>query len=1019
MKLRRNASGRAVAILALAVLTASAFVTLVVPAATRAATVTTVTGTALAAATSTSQPQQQLLLFDDFTVDASLNTNLWQLNGPVGSDVGTDDVGSFCTLLGVEPTFSSSGMEISETNKICQGVSIQSILSFAPPFNATAVVEGTVSNGHTFGLAMASADASSGVLVYGNLNPDNCSNLGDCGDPSTCGNPYNSSISPGQCYYGIDVKTGNGGQGGWSSAPKLYLTPSVDVLYTVQILVSASGSAKLTISQGGNLLGRSTATVGTGPFYLIMEQAEGLPVPGKGPNQAYWQSVSLTSSPSSLSVYPTEPSYAYLALTYPQSLASNISVAVVKGPNFPQGLTVTIRPKGATTFNGTLNIKPSSSGSTTIQVNATLNCVVGNCMQPGGTQLPLNYNVTITAAASGGGYTQDITMPLQLLKAKWLIMLYANCDTKLEENIRGNVLEMVSESKVFNNPAVGMLVLFYGYNPASFPGNNVQEGGTTALYEIANGTMRQVGSLWPTDNLFDPATLHKFLTTSMAMVPANHTQLIIADHGGGIEGVPIWGGGVMSIPQLATALTGISPRLDILSFDACLMAQIDALYQLRNYAASFTASERTIPGPGYNYVGMLNSLLQDPDQSTASYLQVIVSTYGAKYTSLGVVGDLAAINSSQLAAVVSGLNTLSSALVSDYGQKNGAFNTTMLSLLKTTVSADAGRPYLDIVSLAQGLLSNPGITDQNIKTAATALIQDVNGAVIANTTPNTGLVYAGLTVLLFPRANVDKQVYQVYARLDAQLSFPSAANWFPLLQSVNRSAPAPSVIVITLDPPSGLLYLKVYNSTGGFTGYDPALLNMSREAIEVMPGSSYLDFNGTTVISLPSSMQNFMTVVDGTSLTGTNESYALTYTVVQNGTVTSTKLVQGTINQDTLQSTNVTVQNGVLAIGSTTTSTTSTTSSTTSNTSTTSSTTSATPPVTSTTSSTASTTSSVATSSTSVSSATSSVTSTTSSSSTSPASSSSFPTTYVLVGVLLVVVIVVAIALLARRRAAR
>ena len=246
------------------------------------------------------------LLYDDFTHDASLNSTLWQINGAVGSVLGSDDVGGAAYVIPLEPTFSSKGMEISQANESLVAGTIQSNESFAPPFTATAVVEGTVSNGHTFGFAVASTNASAGVLVYGNLNPTDCSHLGDCNDTAVCGIPANSAIPSNQCYYGMDAKIGQGG-GSWGSKAVLYRTPSVNVTYTLQISVSASGSAQYSVSQGGHLLGQQSTQVGAGPFYIIIEQAEGAPVAHPGPNQAYWLSVGLTSGSSSTITTSTQP----------------------------------------------------------------------------------------------------------------------------------------------------------------------------------------------------------------------------------------------------------------------------------------------------------------------------------------------------------------------------------------------------------------------------------------------------------------------------------------------------------------------------------------------------------------------------------------------------------------------------------------------------------------------------------------------------------------------------------------
>ena len=66
-------------------------------------------------------------------------------------------------------------------------------------------------------------------------------------------------------------------------------------------------------------------------------------------------------------------------------------------------------------------------------------------------------------------------------------------------------------------------------------------------------------------------------------------------------------------------------------------------------------------------------------------------------------------------------------------------------------------------------------------------------------------------------------------------------------------------------------------------------MNISRTAIEAIPGSYYLDFgNGTVIIALPPGVQSFTVVVDGTAMEESTEAYTLTYAVVQNGTVTST-----------------------------------------------------------------------------------------------------------------------------------
>ena len=56
-----------------------------------------------------------------------------------------------------------------------------------------------------------------------------------------------------------------------------------------------------------------------------------------------------------------------------------------------------------------------------------------------------------------------------------------------------------------------------------------------------------------------------------------------------------------------------------------------------------------------------------------------------------------------------------------------------------------------------------------MRTAASSVVQAVKSAVIANTT--TSMMYGGLTVLLFPEAQVFKRGFQTYSSVEARLQF--------------------------------------------------------------------------------------------------------------------------------------------------------------------------------------------------------------------------------------------------------
>lgn len=285
------------------------------------------------------------LLSDDFEHDTSLNTSLWQINGPVGTQFAANNCPS-CALIPLNPSFSSAGMEIADADANSVIGTIQSTASFVPPFTVTALVEGTVSNGHTFVFGISSAAGTAGVQVTGNLDPRDCSSESNCGNPATCGNSANPSIASGQCFYGIYDRFGSNG-GNWKKSPPLNYSPSLDVVYTLGISVDSSGNAQWNVSQGGEVLGSSSGQVGTENFTIVLAQSEGVPVPGPGPNQAYWLSVTVTPSAPPVSTPSSSSTLADWLLIVVVAVVIVFALLFVVANNRRRHLTVTVLDSGS------------------------------------------------------------------------------------------------------------------------------------------------------------------------------------------------------------------------------------------------------------------------------------------------------------------------------------------------------------------------------------------------------------------------------------------------------------------------------------------------------------------------------------------------------------------------------------------------------------------------------------------------------------------------------------------------
>lgn len=212
---------------------------------------------------------QQPLFSDSFSNEASLNPALWTTDTPLLKALARSN-GFLIHPAWKEPLirFSASGMTIQGAAGVYQFTGIQSVLMIAPPFTLRATVLASTAHGNPFELYLMSGDMRELLSVTGNINPRN---LG---------------------YYGIGISS----QGPPGSAPArgtLYARPAIDEWYTITVIVNSAGSASATFSSpGGIVLGsRRGMDLGTGPFYVLLTQYEGLPNSGAGPNSATWKGV--------------------------------------------------------------------------------------------------------------------------------------------------------------------------------------------------------------------------------------------------------------------------------------------------------------------------------------------------------------------------------------------------------------------------------------------------------------------------------------------------------------------------------------------------------------------------------------------------------------------------------------------------------------------------------------------------------------------------------------------------------
>ena len=143
---------------------------------------------------------------------------------------------------------------------------------------------------------------------------------------------------------------------------------------------------------------------------------------------------------------------------------------------------------------------------------------------------------------------------------------------------------------------------------------------------VEKGSFKELKDL-PEPNMGDPKMLSDFVEWGITNYPSDKYMLILSDHGGAWPGY----GGDESTENsddfdFNEVKKGIEDglkntkvkKLDIMGFDACLMATYESAKALKPYADYYLASEETEPGHGWDY----NSLKIIADNPKVTPLEI-------------------------------------------------------------------------------------------------------------------------------------------------------------------------------------------------------------------------------------------------------------------------------------------------------------------------------------------------------------------------------------------------------------
>lgn len=135
-------------------------------------------------------------------------------------------------------------------------------------------------------------------------------------------------------------------------------------------------------------------------------------------------------------------------------------------------------------------------------------------------------------------------------------------------------------------------------------------------YEVRGGELRLLDSL-PQANMGEAETLADFLIWGQKEYKSEQNMLVLWDHGGGsAKGVCFdenYSFDALSLTELKEAFDAakLNKKFDLITFDACLMATIEVISIMRNYADYMIASEEIIPGGGMDYKAICEAFFSE------------------------------------------------------------------------------------------------------------------------------------------------------------------------------------------------------------------------------------------------------------------------------------------------------------------------------------------------------------------------------------------------------------------------
>ena len=231
---------------------------------------------------------------------------------------------------------------------------------------------------------------------------------------------------------------------------------------------------------------------------------------------------------------------------------------------------------------------------------------------------------------------------------------------------------------------------------------------TNQIYKVENHKLNLVQDNLGLENMTNSNTLAGFLKFCKDNYPAKKYGLIMWDHGGGA----VSGFGLdqnasrndsLTIDEIKTAVSTFGQKLEFIGFDACLMANVETAYALKDSANYFIASEETEPGTGWDYIKLINGLSRNTSQTGDTTGRTIVDSFIASNSSFrNPDATLSVVNLRKMDNVYSKLVDFMKEVKSTNFDKN-KYNTFSRTVVNSKAFGEGEVDAIDLVHFANNM----------------------------------------------------------------------------------------------------------------------------------------------------------------------------------------------------------------------------------------------------------------------------------------------------------------------------